>query len=87
MKYYLDEENNVLHQVCRSGEHYCLQKSLPEFWDTYADFLAQAISEQTKDGNHRFYRTEFSAEGLTEITRRQAEQMEDKWCDEFQICG
>jgi len=87
VKYYLDEENNVLHQVCRSGEHYCLQKSLPEFWDTYADFLAQAISEQAKDGTHRFYRTEFSAEGLTEITRRQAEQMEDKWCDEFQICG
>ena len=93
VKYYLDKDAEVLHQVCLSGEHYCLRKSLPEFWDSYEEYLAYTISNRIAegikepDGERQFHNTAFSTEGLISLSRKDAEHLEDEWCKQFTICG
>lgn len=87
VKYYLDETTMILHQVCLSGEHYCLRKVLPEFWDTYEDFLAESISGQIADQNRQYNSIGFSTDELVSLSRREAESLEDEWVRIFPICG
>ena len=93
VKYYLDKDAEVLHQVCLSGEHYCLRKSLPEFWDSYEEYLAYTISNRIAEGikepygERQFHNTVFSTEGLISLSRKDAEHLEDEWCKQFTICG
>lgn len=85
VKYYLDEELEILHQVCLSGEHYCLRRSSPQLWQTYEELTVAAFSEQLatsinrSDGGHRFQSVRFSEENLKQLPREQAERLEDEW--------
>lgn len=71
VKFYVDNDNGVLHQISRSGEHYLLYRSLPEFWETGSACRDVASF----------------ADGLLEISRRTAESIEEEWCRNFTICG
>lgn len=92
-RYYLDAEAEVLHLIGGAGEHFCLCRSLPEFWDPYELFLTQTASVRFSQGIERgngeryFYRSDFSLDGLSEISKRDAETLEDEWCRDFTICG
>lgn len=93
VKYYLDKNAETLHQVCLSGEHYCLRKSLPEFWVSYEEYIAQEVSTQidsfkkTTYEFRRYYSTRLSTGDITQLSRKQAEHIEDEWCRKFTICG
>jgi len=92
VKYYLDENEATLHQVCLSGEHYCMRKSFPDIWLSYEEYLAKAISDHISDSIdetdrvHQFYSAEFSSEGLINLSRKQAEYVEDEWHRQFSAC-
>ena len=93
VKYYLDKNAETLHQVCLSGEHYCLRKSLPEFWVSYEEYIAQEVSAQidpfkkTTYEMRRYYSTRLSAGDMTQLSRKLAEHIEDEWCGQFTIGG
>ena len=93
VKYYLDEKEKTLHQICLSGEHYCLRKSLPEFWISYEEYIAEEVSAQiasfkkTTYEIRRYYSTRLSAGDMTQLSRKQAEHIEDEWCRQFTIGG
>lgn len=89
VKYYLDEDAEILHQVCLSGEHYCLRRSSPQSWIPYEALVAEDISEHmaemmkpTKE-SRQYYAAEFSFEDMTPLSRKQAEHMEDEWVMNF----
>lgn len=87
VKYYLDKDEKVLHQISLSGEHYCLRKVLPDFWDTYEVFLAESISGQIADQNRQYYSIGFSTDELVSLSRREAESLEDEWVRNSTFCG
>ena len=93
VKYYLDKNAETLHQVCLSGEHYCLRKSLPEFWVSYEEYIAQEVSAQidslkkTTYEMRKYYSTRLSAGDMTQLSRKLAEHIEDEWCGQFTIGG
>ena len=85
VQYYLDDKSNTIHQICLSGEHYCLNKARPDQWKTYKECLAKEISDNLEtlisgsEPARQFHRLHFSTEELTNISRKQAERIEDMW--------
>lgn len=85
VKYYLDEKLEILHQVCLSGEHYCLRRASPQLWLTYEDLMVAELSEKCaisinqSSTEHHFRGMHFSAENLKQLPRKQAERIEDEW--------
>ena len=93
VKYYLDEKAKTLHQVCLSGEHYCLRQSFPEFWVPYEEFIAKEVSDQVTEFKHttyevrRYYSTRLSAGDMRQLSRKHAESLEDEWVRNSSFCG
>lgn len=93
VKYYLDEKTMTLHQVCLSGEHYCLRQSFPEFWVPYEEFIAKEVSDQVTEFKQttyevrRYYSTRLSAGDMTQLSRKHAEYLEDEWVRNSTFCG
>ncbi len=93
VKYYLDKDAEVLHQISLSGEHYCLRKSLPQFWFSYEEYIAGEVSAQidslkkTTNEIRRYFSLGLSTGEMPQLSRKQAEYIEDEWCRQFTICG
>lgn len=81
VRYYLDNENNVLYQESETGLIFYLKKGDPR-WYSFTEELGHRIAKDlltVKDGEKRYYKMNSVPEGAISISRREAEQLEDIW--------
>lgn len=74
VKYYFDAENDVIFQVCDTGEMYYLKKGSPAWVDAFEEIMAE--------GKH-FYKPYLMPDDAEQISRADAEITEDIWNQMF----
>ena len=79
VKYYLDEENEVIYQMCIDGSGFYLEKT-NLMWHSVLNSNAQRISDKVLETNKKqYFSTLIPGNGVVEITRKEAEFIEDMW--------
>ncbi len=80
VKFYWDEENNIIYQESENGETYYLCKENP-IWISCAEELSKDIAQNMVLGENtrKFYSTQFVPENATILSRKDAEFLEDVW--------
>ena len=78
VKYYIDEEKGIIYQMSIDGTGFYLEKD-NLMWQSILDAGAQNISEKATKTNTKQYFSLFASDNIKEISRKEAEFLEDMW--------
>lgn len=78
VKYYIDKQNDVIYQISLDGTGFYLQKT-NLMWENILEAHAQNISAKATQTTTKQYFSVFASDDVKEISRKEAEFLEDMW--------
>ena len=80
VKYYLDNKNAIIYQVCETGTIYYLKRGNPVWEDALAKISSNIAEHITaNDDMPHYYNTNPIPDSAVSVSRKDAELIEDMW--------
>ncbi|MBR5507118.1 MAG: bifunctional (p)ppGpp synthetase/guanosine-3',5'-bis(diphosphate) 3'-pyrophosphohydrolase [Clostridia bacterium] len=86
VKFFLDESESILYQICDDGSAFFLNKGNPEWYDAGVCVASDISVKIDMTGKKQYVKSSHIPDGGEELSRKDAELLEDMWNKTFWDC-